>query len=175
MINQWFISDLHIGHANILKFKNYDGSKIRPFSSLEEMHETFVNNWNNVVSDNDVVYNLGDVMFNSSGFNILRRLKGKKKLILGNHDHYPATRYLEFFDDIIGCQKISKGMIISHYPIETESIDKGHFNIHGHVHSNTLSDLRYINVSVENINYTPISYEEIEDIINKRKKKLGYI
>jgi calcineurin-like phosphoesterase family protein len=168
------VSDTHFFHKNILTFEDKDGKKIRPFVSLEEMHETLVANWNSVVSDYDVVYHLGDVMFNSSGFNVLRRLNGIKYLVLGNHDHFKATRYLEFFKDILGPHKVSKGMIISHYPIETDSVDKEHFNIHGHVHSNTLSDLRYINVSVENINYTPISYDEIESIMNKRRNKLGY-
>lgn len=40
--------------------------------------------------------------------------------------------------------------------------------IHGHVHSNNIDDLRYFNVSMENIDYTPISLEEIRSIFKSR-------
>lgn len=52
---KFYISDLHIGHKNILKFDN------RPFTSLEEMEKTIINNWNGVVKKNDEVYILGDM------------------------------------------------------------------------------------------------------------------
>lgn len=43
----FYISDLHIGHANVIRFDN------RPFKDLSEMHETIVTNWNRVVTGND--------------------------------------------------------------------------------------------------------------------------
>lgn len=49
-----YISDLHLGHANVLKFDQ------RPFLTLDEMHETIINNWNSVVDKTDDVYILGD-------------------------------------------------------------------------------------------------------------------
>ena len=49
-----YISDLHLGHANVIKFDN------RPFKNLEEMHERIITNWNKVTNKNDTVYILGD-------------------------------------------------------------------------------------------------------------------
>lgn len=39
-----YISDLHFGHANILKFDN------RPFRNTEEMETALIENWNSTVS-----------------------------------------------------------------------------------------------------------------------------
>ena len=50
----FYIADLHIGHANIIKFDN------RPFADLNEMHSVIVDNWNRVVRGDDTVYILGD-------------------------------------------------------------------------------------------------------------------
>ena len=49
----FFVSDTHLGHANVIKF---DG---RPFSSVEEMNKAIIDNWNNKVSKNSTVFFLG--------------------------------------------------------------------------------------------------------------------
>ena len=84
MSKVFFTSDLHFQHSNILKF-----TKPRPFSTIEEHDEALITNWNSVVKDNDTVYVLGDVALKYDPKLLteqLLRLKGKKHLILGNHD-----------------------------------------------------------------------------------------
>ena len=78
----WFVSDTHFGHKNILKYTK------RPFSSVEEMDEILIANWNNRVKEEDEVYHLGDVALCSPNKlrKILDRLKGKIYLIRGNQD-----------------------------------------------------------------------------------------
>jgi calcineurin-like phosphoesterase family protein len=49
-------SDLHLGHAKMLQFLRPDGERLRPFSSLEEMHETLVERWNKTVHAKDRIY-----------------------------------------------------------------------------------------------------------------------
>ena len=64
--------------------------------------------------------------------------------------------------------------MLSRIPMYPESLSRWKGNIHGHVHDNSLSDSRYINVSVENINYTPINFEEIRELFSS-VTKLGYV
>lgn len=39
----YYISDLHIGHANAIKFDN------RPFADVNEMNNAIIENWNSRV------------------------------------------------------------------------------------------------------------------------------
>ena len=52
---EWITADLHLGHGNIIKYCN------RPFNDVNHMNVMLVNNWNSVVSDDDVVFVLGDL------------------------------------------------------------------------------------------------------------------
>lgn len=49
----FYTSDLHISHANVIRFDN------RPYESVAEMDEALIKNWNETVSDKDTVYILG--------------------------------------------------------------------------------------------------------------------
>lgn len=104
----FFISDTHFGHANIIRFCN------RPFGTIEEMDEALVANWNGKVGGNDTVYFLGDLFFRASidrVRDILGRLKGRKHLIIGNHDSSWMTKELgdKYFVEIANYLDISNG------------------------------------------------------------------
>ena len=160
----FLISDTHFGHSNILTFKKLDGSNLRPFSSLEEMNETLINNWNSVVSNEDKVYHLGDVLFTKRWLDlILPRLNGTKVLIKGNHDNLKLSQYQQYFKDVRAYHILDK-FLLSHIPIHPESISRWKANIHGHLHNNIIPDNRYLNVSVERINYRPIDVEYIRSL-----------
>lgn len=158
----FLISDTHFYHTNILNFKRKDGTPLRDFKDMDHMMTTLVYNWNKVVSENDKVYHLGDVAFvNARGLEILNQLNGRKVLIKGNHDNQKLSTYLKYFYDV-RAYHILDNFILSHIPIHPESLSRWKANIHGHTHDNNLSDPRYFNISVENINYTPINFEEIK-------------
>jgi calcineurin-like phosphoesterase family protein len=157
------ISDTHLCHGNILKFTGDDGAYIRDFVNLDEMHETIVDRWNGVVGVNDIVYHLGDVYFKDpkTAGNILRRLNGRKRLILGNHDNGKCPVLHEHFQKITVSRQFREyEMILSHYPIIIPG-GKWTINVHGHIHQNPSPSLRHVNVSVEAIDYTPKDLEEI--------------
>ena len=69
----FFTSDLHIGHKNIIEYSH------RPFSNIEEMNETLIDNWNKTVPEDGIVFDLGDpAIFEKQVWNgVLSRLKGK--------------------------------------------------------------------------------------------------
>ena len=172
--NIFFISDTHFGHAKILTFKTNEGKPLRSFSCVEEMDEHIVSCWNKTVRPQDKVYHLGDIAINKKHLFILHRLNGHKRLVRGNHDIFPTKDLMEYFDEIYGVRVFSEhGLVCSHIPIHTESMSRWKLNLHGHLHSNLVMDKgrpdkRYKSACVEQINYTPISLEEVLDEINRR-------
>ena len=97
-----FISDTHFFHTNLLKFTRKDGTKIRPFSSINEMHEIMIEKWNKKVRPQDKVYHLGDVTFkyNHEFTELMFRLNGHKRLIVGNHDEIKNPTLLYPFEKV---------------------------------------------------------------------------
>ena len=176
-MNIFFISDTHHGHeAPYTKFKKADGSPLRPFSCAAEADEKMVENWNARVKPNDKVYHLGDIVMSKKHLPILERLNGEKVLIRGNHDLEKAGVYLKYFKDVRGCHQFD-GLLLTHIPVHPDSLARWGFNVHGHTHANrvktytdptgystteSIIDPRYFCVSVEQINYTPISLEEVK-------------
>lgn len=162
MAKTFLISDTHFGHSNILTFKRNDGTPLRIFNSIQEHDEYLIDQWNAIVSTNDKVYHLGDVGFKNFTYleHILNRLNGTKVLIKGNHDGFKLVQYAKYFKDIRGSHVLDK-FILTHIPIHPDSLSRWKANIHGHLHANSLNDKRYFNVSVEQLNYKPIDFEEI--------------
>ena len=78
----YFISDLHLGHENIIRLCE------RPFSDVDEMNKKLIKNWNNKVTAKDDVYIIGDIAYRSKEdvSSIVNQLNGRKHLIIGNHD-----------------------------------------------------------------------------------------
>lgn len=178
----WFISDNHFYHSNILNFTDDTGDLIRPgFENMEHMNEHMVEKWNSVVGKNDKVYHLGDVVMKTGAwaFEILDRLNGERVLIRGNHDKAKLNIYARYFKDVrseIHMKTSERDMVIfTHRPIriagdDKEFVERNTFNVHGHIHQNIIDDFRYINVSVEAIDYTPVSWHEIDKHILQRKR-----
>ena len=54
----YYISDLHFGHYNIVRLDESNGCK--SFSSIEEHDNLIIENWNKVVTPQDNVYVFGD-------------------------------------------------------------------------------------------------------------------
>ena len=140
----------------------------RGFKNYEEHDEHIVKTWNSIVSKKDVTYILGDVTFEKSKpYEILNRLNGIKKVILGNHDEPQHVPYLLQYVNNVCALKYLKhkefgNIILSHAPIHPCELEyRFNINIHGHVHENTLPDKRYINVSAEVIDYKPKLLSEL--------------
>lgn len=179
-MENFFIADTHFFHENIIRSTN------RPFKNVNEMNEALVNNWNNVVTTEDNVYILGDFSFGNKEQteDILKSLKGNKYLIRGNHDNIinnVSSKYIKWTKDYYEIRDKGNTIVLSHYPIYLWN--KRHYGtIHLHGHTHYYVDLtqplkpwmkitkemynRFMCVSVECINYTPISTTELKNKFN---------
>lgn len=167
MADRWFISDHHFGHANMLRFEQ-DGALVRPgFRDVGHMDEVMIERWNSVVKPDDVVHHLGDICFDQKHFTaILPRLHGKIYLVLGNHDHLDAGFYDKHFKKVRGWFHYTEpgaAMICTHCPLHEAGFlgryDGTCINVHGHIHARNIDDPKYVNVSVEQVDYTPVHYD----------------
>lgn len=167
-------SDTHYGHANIIKYCS------RPFSTVKEMDDFMIARWNEVVSDEDTVYHLGDFALCDDWrkTQILTQLKGSKILVLGNHDLWPKELYknnpdaIELakyaykaigFDEVYGeGEVVLEGWTLVHRP-ETA---KGKY-LCGHIHDQwAVQDNRpwgslNINVGVDVMDFKPVELKEL--------------
>jgi calcineurin-like phosphoesterase family protein len=171
----YFIADLHFNDANIIRFCN------RPFQTVDEMNQTIISNWNNVVSRDDTVFVLGDVYtfkdFDANDYknldadrinyyNLVSKLKGHKRLIKGNHDTEPDDLYLSCncFEFVSPYPIVFDNFfLLSHEPAMLSETTP-YFNIYGHIHNNNkfVDNTTSKCVSAERINYTPISLDSIK-------------
>ena len=154
-----YISDPHFGHRNM--------AIRRGFSDEYQMNEHMVKQWNSIVSKKDVTYILGDITMEKDNYEILNRLNGIKKVILGNHDEpQHVTELLKYVNNVASMKYVKHkelgNFILTHAPIHPCELEyRWTHNIHGHVHENSLEDKRYINVSAEVVDYIPKLLEEL--------------
>jgi len=156
MSKVYFISDLHIGHKNILNF----AGKYRGGTNLEEHDRWLVDQWNSVVKKRDTVWVLGDICMDIRKMYMFNDMLGTKYLCLGNHDKFDIGVYQKYFKKIIGLSSY-KGFWISHCPMHPQELRKRQGNIHGHVHQHSLDDDRYYNACVEMSYGVPRTLEEV--------------
>ena len=133
----FYISDLHLGHANVIGFDN------RPFESVEDMETEIIWRWNNRVAPQDTVYIIGDFSWktNKDWIPVLNRLEGRKVLIRGNHDpKHIDGRLRKMFDDVKDYKEISdngRKVCMCHFPIMfyNHSHSPNSYMLCGHVHT----------------------------------------
>ena len=143
LMSNYYISDLHLGHANAIRFDN------RPFENVEQMEEEIVRRWNDRITPKDTVYILGDFCWQTSNswIPILKKLKGRKVLIRGNHDpKHIEGKLRKLFDDVKDYKEISdngRRVCMCHFPIlhYNHSRNRNSYMLCGHVHGTEENDM----------------------------------
>ena len=167
----FLISDTHFGHSNIIKFER------KEFETIEQHDQAIIRNWNAKITDNDIVYHLGDVGLTRGDYlkNIIPKLRGRKILIMGNHDIKNATK--QFFLDI-GFDEVydhpiylNSRILLSHEPAREAFENPFIYNIHGHLHGSILTLKNFINISCKYTKYGPIHIDKILKKIPPLKKR----
>ena len=165
----YFTSDQHFGHFNIIRLSH------RPFASLDEMNEEMIAKWNAKVMADDMIYILGDLFFRAATVEpILKRLSGRKHLVLGNHDHSwtGRVRLGDYFESVQTIKEIDIGgkpATLCHYPMLSYPQARRGYMIYGHIHNNTGDDYwplimrrsRMLNAGVDVNGFEPVSFDEL--------------
>lgn len=163
MNDLYLLSDPHINHRKMVE-PDENGETYRPFKTLEEMNETIIANINLVVRPTDTLYLMGDIVFQKAiSEELLSRINGKKRLILGNHDEItPKSYYSKYFTKILAWVLFEQfDFVATHIPIHPVCFRGMALNCHGHMHKETIPDIRYMNVSAERVNYEPVHVEVV--------------
>lgn len=132
---------------------------------------------------NDTVYVVGDMFFRCPDpESILKRLKGKKRLIVGNHDStwmskVDMGRYFLSVDSFLETSDGAHALTLCHYPMVTWKHTIRSYMIHGHIHADTGADFwpllrcreNVLNAGVDVNGYRPVTFDELVE--NNRKFK----
>ena len=180
----WFTADTHFFHNNII---NLDG---RPFKDMDEMIHVMIAKWNSKVKKQDIVYHLGDFAFSNPKrwLPIAQKLQGSITLIRGNHDVQNGATLRRLvvngnpvFNDVGDIEQLTLGgtkIVLCHYPYELPSEfderflemrpkNNGRLLIHGHTHKGPVVRPQMFNAGCMLHDYTPVSWPEIQERINK--------
>ena len=165
-----YTSDLHFGHANIIGFDH------RPFADSDEMDHVLIELWNSRVQPDDTVYIVGDLCYRSGHTAdwYLKKLKGHKILILGNHDKHilddpKALHYLEGVEQMMEIKDGDRRICLCHYPMaEWDGYFRDAWHIYGHIHGHKNEAYEFMRTKEHALNagcminnYTPASFNEL--------------
>jgi len=158
-MERFVLSDLHLGHKNIHKFRC--SATGESFQDSDE-HDMYVMDMWSMMPKNILVYVLGDVAFNEAGLDKFRKLHGTKHVVMGNHD-LPWARYADFCHTLPMATKNINGhqVIMTHIPIHLTQLERWEYNIHGHTHGRGNISSKHIDVSLEAIGFLPKRLEEL--------------
>ena len=170
-------ADFHFNHFGVIEFCD------RPFKSIWEMNAYMINEWNNQVTDKDLVYILGDFYWKEvpNGVNfkdLMKKLRGKKLLITGSHDRIPV-RYPCLFEEITPQKEIKidgNHVTLNHYCMRVWP--RSHHNswhLHGHSHCKLEAVGKSLDVGVDGNGFQLWTEEEIIDYMEGRPDNFNYV
>ncbi len=162
--NHWFISDLHLGHANVLRQDD------RPFDSIEHHDGVLTVNCAGWGKPERTLWLLGDVAFKRKDFEFfmeaVKPAWGRVILIRGNHDDKVAWRYRDQFSEAheahyLRVDPLTK-VYLSHYPHRNwRNSHHGSYHLHGHSHGALSQWGRSMDVGANCVGYRPVSLRQI--------------
>ena len=149
MSKVFILGDTHFNHFNV--WDKFEPIRKETWKSVDEMNWGIVNNWNSVVSPEDIVWHLGDVAFGFKRYydqikHLCHSLNGTKHLILGNHDRHQKVddifeTFIDLgFEDVYDQPVYFEKYILSHEPIEKTEV----LNVHGHLHSTSHHEVAFM-------------------------------
>jgi len=157
--------------------------------AVRTMNDTLIDNINKVVGENDTLWHLGDWAFapKQEYYRTCKLIRDRilcknVYLIWGNHDRIEINN---IFSGTFGLHQINvnkQKIVLCHYAMAVwDGSHRGTICLYGHSHANaeewlnkTMPGRRSLDVGVDNAykllgDYRPFSFEEIANIMAKRK------
>ncbi len=161
-MSTWYTADLHLGHARIIEYCK------RPFANVAEMDRSLIDTWNSTVAPGDDVWVVGDFAYGTPEVvgHYLRKLRGRKHLVWGNHDRL-LVRSLKCWASSQAFAMVGDGdhrAFLCHYAMRTwPGSGRGALHLYGHSHGALPPHRQSLDVGVDSWGYRPVSLEEIRE------------
>ena len=171
----YYTSDTHFGCQYI--YDRTGRGELIKSADITEADQKIIDNFNEILDKNDVLYILGDVSCaDVDPTPYLEKIHCKKNLVIGNHDvkwlrHRHVTKLFRHIDSYMAVREFDKKLrvVLNHYPIaEWDGYYKGHLHFYGHVHNSDSvgaqimkRELRAANVGVDVNDYKPMTATQL--------------
>lgn len=164
----FFTSDLHLWHKNIIEYDKL------PYADIHEMNNSIRDHWNSVVSNTDVVYNLGDMVVypnvkDQKIYEFLEGFNGIQYYVPGNHeDHLHVIKSLpniHVLPDLVEIEEHNQKIILCHYAMRVwNRMHKGVWHLYGHSHGSLMesSISRSFDVGLNCNNYKLLTFDDVK-------------
>lgn len=166
----YYTADLHLN--------SYRNLSYRPFETMEEMNSTILHNFNQKVGKGDILVIVGDVgSCSNPPFELVRKMHGRKILVLGNNDMpvMGRKRFRELFEKIVignymfYDKYIKETIFLNHFPCASWTCSReGKLHFFGHIHSLKTDGYEQMmqipnayNVGVDVRDFMPVTAQEI--------------
>jgi calcineurin-like phosphoesterase family protein len=149
----------------------------RGFSSIEEMDDVLIENWNKKINPNDTVYHLGNFAWDPiSAESAIIHLNGKIFFIGGSYDQHMSEISLIKNGRHYLLPSISfipkSHIVLSHWPLlDWPEKEKESIHLHGGTIKSNIQDGYRFNVSVDNWSFSPVDMDTLKDIIESHKNQ----
>ena len=160
---KFFTADPHFGNENIIEYCN------RPFKNAVEMDKQIIKKFNEIVSDKDDLFILGDFSLKDPRYfhyysELFRRLNGNIHIIAGNHEELKFYNYIKAGAKSFHFPYLElEEFILVHDPV-LSIVDRKRIFLVGHAHDNFITQKNAINVGVDVHNFKPLSIDQVREI-----------
>jgi calcineurin-like phosphoesterase family protein len=168
----FFTSDTHFDDTFAIEYFN------RPFQSVDEMNAAMVDRWNNVVTNDDTVYHLGDFTPEdlSHFTKWANQLNGTLRILPGNMDRlwlpdFVTSEKVHVLPPLVSVafEKIGtigqpQMIVLCHYSLQVwERSNHGSWHLFGHTHGKLKGIGKSFDVGVDCTDFVPLSLEQVAE------------
>ena len=168
----FFTSDTHFDDEHAISYFS------RPFRNMTEMNTVMLERWNTVVTDEDIVYHLGDFAIGDVSIftKWAQRLHGNIRILPGNmdrswHRDFVASEKAQVLAPLVllefpelGTATRPQSIVLCHYSMQVwELSNHGSWHLFGHSHGKLKGVGLSFDVGVDCTDFKPLSLDQVAE------------